>query len=544
MKKLWIILSIIAVIVIGAFFYLKFRKSKDFEPLIKAKLQELVKDGSNGLYVLDIDKIEIDVIGSKLTVHNAALLIDSARLKVLDAAGIAPKDVYKIALSDIIIDGINIGDFINKKNVDLDALTIKNPVFEIYHPVNKKDTIVKDTATLYSRIAKTLGHFYVKNLSVTNMDFIYHNITGKEKLTEFRDVSMKFQDIEIDSLTQYDTTRFFYAKNAIINLHDYSVGTADSLYFIKADSLSLHAAQRTLDVTGLYLIPRGDRQEFSKKLKFYKDRYDIKFKKASFKNIDWYHLFLSEGFTASQAELENGEMEVYANTYIPRSSESKVGNYPHQMLMKLDFPVNVDSVIVKNFKLTYTELNPKSKESGSIVFDNIDAVISNITNIKERIAVNKFLKVNARSSLMSKAALDAVFTFDLTKTKNGDFSVDGELGPMNGLDLNPVTKPLGMFEINSLSIKKLKLHVNGSNYRGSGTVFFVYDDLKITVLKKDDSGKMKRKGLISFFANTFVINKSNSSKQENSSLKRDPHRSFFWLIWKSILQGITKTVSS
>ena len=65
MKKIWIAVSIIAVLVVTGFFYLKFRKSKDFEPLIKSKLQQLVKDGSNGLYALEIEKIEVDVINSK-----------------------------------------------------------------------------------------------------------------------------------------------------------------------------------------------------------------------------------------------------------------------------------------------------------------------------------------------------------------------------------------------------------------------------------------------------------------------------------------------
>jgi hypothetical protein len=543
LKKILITTAIIVVSIITGFFYLKFRKSKDFEPLIISKLQEIIKEGSNGLYALDIDKIEVDIVNSKLTVHNAQLLIDSARLKVLDAQGIAPKDVYKIALAGIIIDGINIDDFINKKYVNLDALIIKDPVFEIYHPVNKKDTIVKDTATLYSRIAKTLGHFYVKDFYVTNMDFIYHNIVDKEKLTQFKNVSMRFHDIEIDSLTQFDTTRFLYAKNALINLSGYSIATPDSLYFIKADTLALHAAQKKLDVKGLHLVPRFNKQEFSKKLAFYKDRYNIKFEKASFEDIDWYQLFLSEGFSSRHAEFENGEMEVYANKYIPASSKSKVGNYPHQLLMKLKFPVNIDSVAIKNFNFTYTELNPKSGETGSLVFGDIDGLITNVTNVKENIAANKILKITAKSKLMSNASFNAAFTFDLTKTKSGDFSVDATLGAMNGTILNPVSKPLGLFEINSLAIKSLKLHVNGNNYHGNGTVFFLYDDLKITVLKKEESGKFKQKGFISFFANNFVLNKSNSSKQTKGAFNRDPQRSFFSLIWKTILNGITSTVT-
>lgn len=549
MKKILIILSVLAALIIGAYFYLKTRKSKDFEPLIITKLQELVKDGSNGLYVLDIDKIEVDVLKSTVFVHNAKLFIDSARLKVLDAQGKAPVDVYKISVSDLAIDGFNVDDLLQKKNVDLDVLNIKNPVVEIYHPVSKNKQISKDTATLYSRIAKSLGHFHIKHFGISNMNFNYHNIAHQERLTAFKNISMKFNDIEIDSLTQYDTTRFLYAKDAVIYLNNYSLRTSDSLYFILADSLTLHAARGDLDITNLSLQPRGNKAEFSRKHKFYKDRYDIKFEKASFKKIDWYHLFLSEGFAAEEGELTNGAMEIYANRNVPSSGKSKVGNYPHQLLMKLDFPVDVKKLSINNFKLSYQEINPKNQKTGTLVFDKTNGVITNITNIKENIAANKMMQVKAYCSLMDAARLDALFTFDLTKTKTGDFSVDANLGAMDGTILNPVCEPLGMFKINSLSIKKLKAHVSGNNYNGYSSVFFVYDNLDITALKKDDdSKKLKNRKFLSFIANTFIINKSNTSAKETSapekaSGKRDVTRSFFFLIWKSILEGITGIVS-
>ena len=171
----------IAVLVIGGYFYLHIRKSKDFEPLLKAKLQQLVRDASDSLYVLNIDKIEVDIFKSTAKVHNASLSIDSPRLKVMLANGTAPADVYKASFTDLTINGINISDFLNKKDVDLTTLSLNNPTLEIYHPVNKRDTIVKDTATLYSHIQKSLGHFSLKDLSITNMNFIYHDLEQQQE---------------------------------------------------------------------------------------------------------------------------------------------------------------------------------------------------------------------------------------------------------------------------------------------------------------------------------------------------------------------------
>ncbi len=550
MKKTIIItISIIAVLIVGAFLYLKVRKSKDFEPLIKAKLQELVKQASDGLYVLNIDKIEVDVVGSKAKVLNAELLIDSARLNQLLAAGTAPGDIFKVSLSNLDIDGLNIGDLLDKKDIDLNVLAINNPTVEIYHLADKRDTAIKDTTTLYARIQQSLGHFSLKDLSISNMDFIHHNMAEeKEKLTTFHDVSMRFNDIEIDSITQYDTARFLYAKQANIYIPGYTFRTPDSMYLLKADTLTLHAAQKSVDVSGLSLQPRYSKQEFGKHLKFYKDRYDINFKTASFDKIDWYKLFLGEGLTAGHAEFNTGKMEVFADKNVPPSPKSKIGNYPHQLLARLELPIDIDTILIKDFQFTYRELNAKTQKTGEVNWTNISAQLTNVTNIPEKIAINKIVKVAAQSKLFNAGSFDAVFQFDMTGIKDGDFVLDLNIGPMDGKVINTASKTLGLFEVNSLTIKKLKAHVIANSYQARSSVLFVYDDLKITALKPGDDNpkKLKKRKFISFLANTFILNKSNElneAQPEYIVYKRDPQRSFFSLIWKSILKGITGTAA-
>jgi hypothetical protein len=76
---------VFVIIIIAVFVYFKLRGTKDFEPLIKEKLQQLVLEGSDSLYRLDIDKIEVDISDAHIIVKNASLNIDSARLVLLDS---------------------------------------------------------------------------------------------------------------------------------------------------------------------------------------------------------------------------------------------------------------------------------------------------------------------------------------------------------------------------------------------------------------------------------------------------------------------------
>src|SRR6478736_6903546 len=202
MKTKWIILISSIVIISGALLYLKFRSSTDFEPLIKEKLQQLVKEGSNGLYKLDVERINVEVMDQQIVVLNASLNIDSTRLIQLDRQKQAPNDIYKIAFKNLVIEGIGPDDFLKKKNIDLETVYIKDPTVEIFHHNRDYNYVPADTSSLYKRIGKQIGHFSVKDIVVQNVDFKYNNIGKENKLTHLQNVTVHFHDILIDSLTQ------------------------------------------------------------------------------------------------------------------------------------------------------------------------------------------------------------------------------------------------------------------------------------------------------------------------------------------------------
>src|SRR5436190_10431359 len=90
----------------------------DLRPAIIAKIQQLVKDGSNGLYNLSIQKIDPDLLSSKLDVIDGVITVDTAAMKRLDASGKLPDDIFHINFHLLHIEGIGITDMLNKKKVD------------------------------------------------------------------------------------------------------------------------------------------------------------------------------------------------------------------------------------------------------------------------------------------------------------------------------------------------------------------------------------------------------------------------------------------
>jgi hypothetical protein len=64
-------------------------------------------------------------------------------------------------------------------------------------------------------------------------------LTNLNGLTKFNDITIRMNDILIDSSTQYDASRFLFAKHAVLETRNYTFPTPDSLYYVKLGKISL-----------------------------------------------------------------------------------------------------------------------------------------------------------------------------------------------------------------------------------------------------------------------------------------------------------------
>ena len=126
------------------------------------------------------------------------------------------------------------------------------------------------------------------------------------------------------------------------------------------------------------------------------------------------------------------------------------------------------------------------------------------------------------------------------RNEDSVFTITGEIGAMEAVAINPVAEPLGMVSIVKGKINSLVFNMEGTNYKGTGKATFLYSDLKLEVLKMKEAA-LKKKGLVSFLANTLVKNdnpKNGDTRVSDISFDRDVKKSFFNLVWKSILSGV------
>lgn len=90
---------------------------------------------------------------------------------------------------------------------------------------------------------------------------------------------------------------------------------------------------------------------------FRKEQYDISVTNINVTGINWWDILNEEGLTAGTMTMSDSRIKVYLNRSLPASTQSKVGNYPHQLLMKAKLPVKVAKIDVNGLDLSYEEYN-------------------------------------------------------------------------------------------------------------------------------------------------------------------------------------------
>lgn len=545
MKRRYIILITLAALAGGVFLYFKLRSTKDFEPLIKSKLADMVSKASNGLYQLDIGHIAIDIASGSVLATDVLLTPDSVRMAALEQSGQLGNTVVTVSLTQLNLEGLTPMDLINNKSISLNQLVIDSPEVKIAY--KKRSIVKKDSGNLYERIAGK-GQFYsVGKLLLNHIKLTVISEGKTRQVSSFKDLSASFTDIRIDSTTTSDSTRFLFARDAVILFKAYKAVSEKGKYNFTIDSMALRPQQGSMAMYDIKLKPIGTKDQFSAKLDKMEDQYDIHVKHAAVKNINWFGLLAEDGFFGDEMEVNGGYVHVYDDRRLP-SAENKEGNFPHQMLMKVKLPVYMAKLQLKDLDIVYEEFNPKSNNTGKVAFSGVSGTITNITNMPEHIATNANLTIKANASLMDAGQMQVGFLFHLDKVKSGSFETDVLLGAMDGKKMNATTEGLGLVKINELQIDKLEAHLQGTNTQAHGQVKFAYHDLAVDILKADEDGNTKKRGLLTFIAKNFLLKKSSPAKAGEPvkeyavAFTRDKQKSFFNLIWKTIFMGLKQSV--
>ena len=548
-NKFWLwagsILGVLILIILAAalFFSAKWR------PLLTEKIKEGVYNGSHHLYKINFDKINMNLVTGSLALHNVTLTADTAVYDSLRAKNLAPANVFGIKLTKLQISRVNVWKAYFSREISVSEIALEQPSINMTHyKVPKKPDSLKNDSTLYQRISKTLESIHIGKIAIRNADFDYINrATAKKTISSLKHVDIKVDDFLLDSLSEQDSTRFFYTKDIGFELVGYKSLSEDKMYTMKVDSVFGSTKSKKVTITNFKMIPMFSELNFARKYKVQKDRYDLSFGQINFQNVDFLGLSTDQHIKAGLVNLEKANVKVFMSRESPAPKIDKAKNFPHVALRRLQIPLDIDTIKLKDLDVNYSEYNPASKKSGSVSFKNTNGTILNITNDSLALKKNNHALVNLTTSLMGASKLNLKINLNLT-ANDGAFSYSGSMGNFNMKALNSLSVALGLVKIETGIIDKMSFSASGNTNQASGRLNMRYHNLKVDLLSDNIDGEgTQKKGFLSFLANNLLVNDKNPKDGEaprtaKLSNSRIPSASFFNLMWKTVFGGIKEIV--
>jgi hypothetical protein len=514
--------------------------------IIKNKLESAVRDKSSGLYKIKYDSLEMDEIAGYLSISNMNLLSDSSRFLELKKMGKEPSILLDIHIPEISVSGVETPSALIDNEIVGRKLELKNPVINIIYTNSGKDsTRTLPSKEVYEQILGKL-HF-IKADTVLIIGAQINTISQQTKKTSIRiqNITIMLVDVKVDSTSNQDSTRILFAKESSFNCGKLSWTSASKLYDYSIDSVSISSASGILHIKNFRFAPTLNEDAFVKSLPTQDDRFDLSVSDIQIKNINLLQLF-EENIIADSMLMNGATFKIYRDLSIPRDKKNRLGTYPQQVMQKIPLNFRVGKVILSDCFIEYKERSNITFQSGKVQFYNTYASISNFTNDKKSIADNNVMTAVLSSKFLNKTPLKVTWQFYLSNP-NGRFDVKGSMGAIDATLLNPLTEPMGPASINKGNINGTEFNLQGHDYGMDGSVKFLYEDLKITVLEKNKGIKeLDKKTLKSFIANMVIKNSNPKNNQDVRVMQvhndRNMNHSIFYLTWKTLFKGLKETV--
>lgn len=511
-----------------------------YKHIVFTRLPVIAARATDSLYRISADNFSINIFRKSFSLHGVHMRPDSAVLERMQQEGRGPHVLLDITVPEIEISGLQWKEVRKNKQVICEAVSIYRP--DIHIAITSNPPVKDPTAKTPS-----IGRIFAGHIRIMDPAIRYKNGDQANAFCVRSNGGLiTAADWDFRPGTPYDTSRFFYAGAADVKLDKIVYRKPGSVYNFGLESLRFQSLNHQLDMDGVYIKPAVSKTTFYELEKRQKEIYDGTFPQIRVNGFNWESFITRQYINAESVDVSNADLEIYLSRLPPPSQQSRMGNYPHQLLRKLSLPLNIPRINLEDGRFRYKELNDKTHRVGTLDFSQIDGCIDHVTNVPEQITLHTTCHIGLEGKFMHKTDMKVLFNLPLA-AKAGDFSVEGSLGEMEAAQVTDAAKALAMAEVKSLKLHQLDFRIKGNDTVADGQITIVYNDLRIKLQKVEETTKeMRGRGFLSLLANELLLYNDNPMEGEAlrtavTHVRRDPNKSFFNLIWRNLYEAGVKT---
>ncbi len=445
------------------------------------------------------------------------------------------QDQFELRIPTLTMNGFDMDNAYRNDQFLFESIVVEKPSFQLFN--NEKDSLKFNpfNVNLYPHFESFADVFAANSLQVKNADIqVFKN--GQQKLQQ--KVNINLLRLRIENQPSHG---FMHSADFSFTLPNLT--RTEKFYQYNFGETSYSSRENRFSVRDIQIIPKFSREKFQKQLRFQSDYYTGKIDSISIEKPDFRRWFDKEELAGQYLSVDGLNLDIYRDKRLP-FDEDRRSKMLQDLIKSLKYPVLIDSLLLNNANISYTEQLETSDSEGTIRFNQIQTSLIPFTNMKSTAGIVPDFRLNGTATIMDSCQLNVGMLYRMNDPENS-FTVTGNLLPFNMRILNPVLEPLAMVSLRSGKAERFEFSLSADRTNAAGQLYFGYDDMRISVLEMKNGSSQEAK-FSSFLANTLLIHSRNPRGKEllpdEINFKRDEKRSVLNYWWKSIFSGIRNTL--
>lgn len=466
---------------------------------------------------------------------------------VLNEISIQPLDTSMNTSVTGTVKSFKLGDvkllkFAMGKVAEIGELSMISPKFMLVRKDSVSQEMMDVSGAFQGLFGDIVSRGVIRNFTLEDgaADF-YTKSDTLTKFGSFDGFRIDARDIQTDSVILNYAIPFKLAsigtqvKNLTLNLED-------NLTF-KVKDFKVNSKTNELNLYEISLKYDNSNLEASKASAVQKDFIEVDLKHLLIEQLNANsNVYGSWSIIAQKATLDSLVLHDVRNKNKPRPVEPEKPMF-EGMAEKVPFALVVDTIEIKNSKITYAQVSPGKGHAGELNFGDLSASIYNVVSIDSLQEDSMVISAQATLNEVAKISMDVQVPYtELGQDER--FTLVAQVSTFDMTNLSPMLKNLLNVQIKSGVLKRMVLQMDAGRYTSNNSLVFEYDDFSIEILGED----AQKKGFMTTVANVLTsknnLPENRNYKQPNYKTSRLSKRGVFNFIWNSARDGIQLTVPS
>ena len=502
--------------------------------LVLEKLRTVVSTVGGPSYSLRIGSVDIDPIGGALAITHLQLDHDTALVDSLRTGH--GRFLLSLQAGRMSISGLSYWRLLLNDEVRVATATIYAPVVR-YTYASHRETQPAPTAesgpTEGAIDLVSIAELVITDASGTAMD-----LRERAPTLDIARMDIRAHELRL-RLPNLGATADLAVGAAQMDIRDVRA-ELPPLYDLSIAHIGLLHPQGLAVFDSLRYTPRVDRKTTHAYLREMTSIYALDVKTIALARVDLYRAFAEQQVEVGSLTVDGAFFDVFLDKSMP-DAPSHYMPLPTSGLRNIPFGLRVDTLLLTNAEMTYSERFEVQNGYGSMRLTGIEATILNMGNDTLLAIADSSMRGTVDAKLFDKGELHGVFTAPLA-SRDDAFTLDVTLRDMPLAAANSMSENLLLLRADSGWINSLRFHMSANNDSAAGAFTLKYSDAWLRIMNTDGEKRRFLTGLVNRAVHRNSKDKPVDERTERLRIARRKDRSLFNYIWVFTREGLMHTL--